>query len=120
MQRSNRLPFSPGYQYKATRPFVMGGVAYTYGDVIDKAGIEDRRLRLMYEARMIEVAEEAAPVARVAAVLQPPQKPAKAPEEAPVASTIEHRGFGRWYVVKGQETVSGPHTQAEAQKLIAA
>lgn len=124
MQRYNRLPYSPGATFRCVRSFVMSGTAYSMGDVVDTSGIEDRRLRQMYDARMIEPLPEgtpapkkpAAPVATKAP--QPVAEQAQASEGTPLS--VEHRGFGRWYVMRGTETVSGPHTQAEAQRMAAA
>lgn len=33
--------------------------------------------------------------------------------------TARHKGFGRWYVMRGEETISGPHTKDVAQGLAA-
>lgn len=33
--------------------------------------------------------------------------------------TAKHRGRGKFYVMRGDEIVSGPHTKAEAQRLAA-
>lgn len=109
MQRLNREPFSPDAQFVCLKPFVMGGVAYVAGSVVDTAEVELRRLRQMYEARIIDPA----PRAQKAALLKPPvrQQEALAPSRR-----IEHRGFGRWYVLdeSGNE-VSGPLSKEEAE-----
>lgn len=119
MQRHQRAPFSPGAEFTCLRPFVMSGVSYSMGDTLDKAGIEHRRLRQMFEARMIEVAPADAPAPPVRQPEQP--KPLGELIGDPMSTeplTAEHRGFGRWYVMRGGETVSGPHTHAEAQRLV--
>jgi hypothetical protein len=36
---------------------------------------------------------------------------------APVS--LKHRGFGRWFLMRGDEVVSGPHTKEAAAKLAA-
>lgn len=122
-----RLPFHPGYAYRATKPFVMAGVQYSPGMLVDKRGVEDRRLRQMYDAFMVEPcgdppavgatrpvrAPEAAPATQV------PATPVAAPQ-APGKATVEHRGFGRWYVVRDGDVMSGPHTKAEAEAALAA
>lgn len=121
--RYNRLPFSPSYEFRATRAFVMQGIEYTMGMPIDKAGIEVRRLRQMYDSRMIEAILDDAPVAKAPA--KAPAKKAetakvehKAPEANQSALRVDYRGFGRYYVIDAEgKEISGPHSKDEAQKL---
>ena len=129
--RYNRLPFSPSYEFRATRAFVMQGIEYTMGKPIDKAGIEVRRLRQMYDSRMIEAIMDAAPAAPAPAKApaqkaeKPAQKaePAKveapAPEANKSALRLDYRGFGRYFVLDAEgNEISGPHSKDEAQKLV--
>ena len=126
MQRYETTGFSPGLTFKCAKPFVMSGVAYAPGDVVDKTGVEDRRLRQMFDLRMI------VPVQGVAVAVKP-KAPAKAPEsptaaDQPVAaaqvaagSRAVHKGFGRWYVVNAKgDTTAGPFTKSEAEAAVAA
>ena len=39
--------------------------------------------------------------------------------DRPIAKQAKHRGFGRWYVMRGVEVVSGPHTREDAERLAA-
>lgn len=127
------------------RPFVMEGVEYRHDQPVDTTGVEVRRLRQMYDARMIDPVKHE----QVAALLQSkpapkaqskPAKPAQAPAPASAPSPVaaapavaapaapgglraEHKGFGRWFVLDaaGAE-VAGPMTReaAEAQALATA
>lgn len=128
--RYNRLPFSPSYQFRATRAFVMQGIEYTMGTPIDKAGIEVRRLRQMYDSRMIEAILDEAPAAPA-----PTKAPAKKAEPKAVkaetpkveinpteatnsALRVDYRGFGRYFVIDAEgKEISGPHSKDEAHKL---
>lgn len=118
MQRFNREPFNPQAQFTCVKPFVMAGVAYSLGEVVDTASIEQRRLRQMYEARMIDaVAFQAAPPAQV--VSRTAQGPVES-RATPGAARTEHRGFGRWYVIDAKGVESGPMTKEAAEALVAA
>lgn len=112
MQRFNREPFTPQAQFACVKPFVMAGVAYSTGEIVDTAAIETRRLRQMYEARMINaVGQQQAP-----ALLKPP-----APPQVPLGSrSTEHRGFGRWFVIELDGTEHGPMSKDEAEARVAA
>lgn len=129
--RYNRLPFSPSYEFRATRAFVMQGIEYTLGTPIDKAGIETRRLRQMYDSRMIEAILDEAPTAPAPAKA-PAKKaepkaqkaePAKVEQQAPEATksalSVDYRGFGRYFVIDADgKEISGPHSKDEAHKLV--
>lgn len=54
---AHRLPFSPWYRFRATRPLVFEGRAYTYNEAIPpdmQARMSERLLRQLYEQRRIE------------------------------------------------------------------
>lgn len=122
--RYNRLPFSPSYEFRATRAFVMQGIEYTMGTPIDKAGIEVRRLRQMYDSRMIEAILDEAPAAKAPAKapakkVEPAKVEQKAPEANQSAKRVDYRGFGRYFVLDAEgNEISGPHSKDEAQKLV--
>lgn len=129
--RYNRLPFSPSYEFRATRAFVMQGIEYTMGMPIDKAGIETRRLRQMYDSRMIDPIMDEAPAAQAPAKApakkaekkaekaEPAKVEAPAPEANKSAKRIDYRGFGRYFVVDAEgNDISGPHSKDEAQTLV--
>lgn len=111
MQRYNREPFNPEAQFACVKPFVMSGVAYQLGEIVDTGTIEARRLRQMYEARMIEVAKDKTP-----ALLKPAVKPVAKTAPPPAAERrAEHRGFGRWYVMEPDGSESGPFSKEVAE-----
>lgn len=114
MQRFHREPFAPDAQYACAKPFVMAGVAYERGQVVATGTIETRRLRQMYESRMVEmIAKE-----KTAALLKPaaPAQPA-APQTN--ERRTEHRGFGRWFVIEADGTEHGPFTKDVAEARVA-
>lgn len=123
MSKHYQMAFSPNYDFFCVKPFVMGGKAYERGDPVDTAGIETRRLRQMYEARMVDGAAPAEqPTGRPGPVV-----PASAPDAAtalPQATgeglAVVHRGFGRYYVLdaRGKE-IAGPVQKEEAERLAA-
>lgn len=132
--RFNRLPFSSAYRYKAVKPFVMKGISFKLGDEVDTSDIEVRRLRQMYEARMIDpimdetgmagqvVNAPAQPESKAVKATPKVEKPSKVEKEAPATggNRLEHRGFGRYFLVDANdEVVAGPMTKDEAQKLAA-
>lgn len=93
--------YTPVSKFKAGRPFVMNGEQYNYDDPVDTTGIEPRRIRLMFEARLLEVDE------------RPEGERKKAPlPPTPVGPyRIKNGGFGRWYVANSSgENVEGPFT----------
>lgn len=78
------LPFSTAYDFEAAKPVTLNGVALLPGDPIDKVGLGDRRLRQLYEARIIRpVAPAELPASQSGLVNAPaqPQEPAQAAQE---------------------------------------
>ena len=94
----------------------MAGRAYSLGDVVETGAIETRRLRQMYEARMIEAASAATPAQVVSRAAEGPGT-ARA---TPGAARAEHRGFGRWFVIETDGSESGPFTREAAEARLAA
>jgi hypothetical protein len=118
------LPFSPDYEFQASKPVTLNGRAYTPGDRIEKDALGARRLRQLYEARIIT------PLAPAAAALLRPQPASSdaqdlAPQEQPqealeavvgaAGKQAVHKGFGRWFVVDADgNELAGPMTKDEA------
>lgn len=104
----------PGVEYLAVRPFTMNGVYYSHDQLVPLDGVEPRRARLMFEARMIRVKPEnwAPPAAPDPATVGGPAGGPTVP-----ASSV-HAGFGKWYIWRGDEQVAGPLTKAEAAKYL--
>jgi hypothetical protein len=124
MSKHYQMPFSPNYRFVCVKPFVMSGRAYERGDEVDTSEIETRRLRQMYEARMVDgVAPEQEPLAAStkapkAVAVEPPTGPQEA---ASGGLSMVHKGFSRYYVVDGSgNEVAGPVTKEEATRLVAA
>jgi hypothetical protein len=134
--------YAPTGFYKARRPFTMDGRDYNYEEPVDMSGVDPRRLRLMWEAKLIDHAP--APTVAVVAPVAP-QKPVKAsvaakkseaketPVEvapAPVAPPqaapdtdqplrMISKGFGRWDVVDAAGTViQTGMTKADAERRV--
>lgn len=128
--------FAPTGYYKALRPFTMNGRDYTYDEPVDMTGVEPRRVRLMWENRMIEHAPppEAAPqkpakapvAAKKAPAVETPKAPAPAAVEAPAAPVepaeglrMVSKGFGRWDVVDATgNVVEAGITKADAERRV--
>lgn len=122
------LPFSPDYDFQAVKPVTLNGQAYTPGDRIEKGDLGARRLRQLYEARIISplAPTDAALLKAAPAPQEAPRAPSEpeaeeTPEEAtsgPVESSGKqalHKGFGRWYVVDADgNELAGPMTKDEA------
>ena len=134
--------YAPTGFYKARRPFTMDGRDYNYEEPVDLKNVEPRRVRLMWEAKLIDHAP--APEASVPVPVPAPE-PVKAPvtarkraakeapptvEEAapapPVASEspaglrMVHKGFGKWDVVDILDAViASDLAKPDAQKLVA-
>ncbi len=87
------LPFSEGYEFTVRRVATISGVQYGPGDLLCKDGLNPRRLRQMYELRLISpvVPDGSHPVP----VKRPTYKTAKVPvmaaQEAaqPLAEPVE-------------------------------
>lgn len=72
MSRFNHpLPFSPHYEFRVLRVVTINGRMYLPGDRLDKAALAERRLRQMYENRVISPM----PPEVLPALLQPPRQP---------------------------------------------
>lgn len=121
---TQRRPFSLDSSFKAGRPFVMNGVTYNFDDPVIVRGIEPRRLRQMYDARMIEVTDDTEGAKPAVAVKV---KPAAAPprEETPIADEargpmLRHKGFGRFEVVDAAgKVLAGPLPKEQAERELA-
>ena len=135
-----RPAFDPSATYKAQRPFTLSGVSLTYEDPVDLAGIEERRVRQMYDARLITMdtrtAEERAALAAApaspagkpkptkAATAAKNKKPAQATKPAPAAKPTTgkpvrvNEGFGKFGVkdAAGELVLTGaPKADADAK-----
>ena len=122
--------------FKALRPFVLNGRRLNYEDPVDTAGIEPRRLRQMWEARLIDVsldapaprAPEKAPAKRVAAKAATPATsgpqaavaPVAAPESTgPQKARLVYAQFGKYDVVTAAGEVVGKGlNKVEADELV--
>ena len=94
--------FNPESKFKALRPFTMNGREYGYDEPVDVAGIEVRRVRQMFDARLIDTDTGAPSPPQRAAQRPAPQAKAEAsPEEhsLPATASVRHKGFGRYEVV---------------------
>ena len=49
----------------------------------------------------------------------PPTKANREPFPAAALMTVKHRGRGKFYIMRGQDIISGPHTKDEAKRLTA-
>jgi hypothetical protein len=124
-RHSPPLPFSPYYDFRVVKPMTVAGQALKLGDPLPKDGLSPRRLRQLFEARMISPlppeilpgngAADAGHGDNGAWGSNPPADTAT-PPSGPLRA--QHKGFGKWFVINaaGQE-VSGPHTREEAERL---
>ena len=119
MKTKHRRAYDPGAEFMARRQFVIAGVSLNYDDPIDKTGIEERRLKNMFEARLIEIdprtpAERAKAADRAAKARKAAEAPtpAPAPEGSPEGSVgpgttakarvePEPSGFGYYRIMDG-------------------
>lgn len=123
-----RPSFSPNNAFQCVKPFVMNGVAYKLGDLVETKNIEVRRLRQMYDTRIIDVATDSAkPVPKEKPKAAKPIKDAQpeAQSNPPALSgnglRAEHRGFGRYFILDAQGTeVEGPMSKEAADARVAA
>lgn len=129
-------------KFKAAKPFIMNGVEYNYDDPVDLSGVDARRVKLMFDTRLIDVDDrDAAPAPKRAAKASKPaakQEQAAAPAE-PVAQAepgaqsdeaseikqpsgdpadykLKNGGFGRWYITDAEGTnIAGPFKDGDAK-----
>lgn len=118
-----RFPFALHQPMTCRAPFRFAGKAYHPGDPVPNDLAPPRRMEQLYNSRLIDCVAPGAPiVVRTAAAPQPVATvAAPATQAVPDAGALrmEHRQFGRYYIVSGETTLSGPHTKAEAQAIIA-
>jgi hypothetical protein len=119
------LPFSPYYDFHVVKPLTIGGQTLKLGDPLPKDGVSPRRLRQLFEARMISVLPpEVLPINGATGAAHgdngawgsnSPDGIAKAPS-GPLRA--HHKGFGKWYVLDAAgDEISGPHAREEAERL---
>ncbi len=115
-----RAPFSPQSQFRCVKPFVMSGKEYRHGDVVATRGIEVRRLRQMFDMRMIDAAmPETEPMSRpiATAAAPPPPQPQATEARTGTKLRVDHQGFGRYVVLdESGAVVDGPMSKADAEK----
>ncbi|CAB4122578.1 hypothetical protein UFOVP36_65 [uncultured Caudovirales phage] len=114
-----RKPYEPTARFKANRPFTMNAVDYNYEDAVDVRGIDDRRLRQMYDHRMIEVDDREPgsipqPTARA-------KKPTAAPSSDAPKAKLKYKGFTKYDVVSASgEVLAAGLSKEDAQAALAA
>ncbi|CAB4130452.1 hypothetical protein UFOVP119_76 [uncultured Caudovirales phage] len=114
-----RQPFTTAQGFICTRPFVMNGVSYGYDQRVDTAGIEVRRLRHMYDARMIDV-DDGSRQKLDAPAAPPPRVDTDEAPAAPGVPSMKHKGFGKFEVIDAAgNVVAGPLSKDEAEKALA-
>ena len=131
----DRAAFTLESAFRALRPFVLNGRRLNYEDPVDTAGIEPRRLRQMWEARLIDVSLDApsprpaekATAKRVSAKAAQPPTSAPKDNPAPVAppqaqrqsARLVYAQFGKYDVVaSGGEVVAKGLTKPEAEEVV--
>jgi hypothetical protein len=141
-----RTPFAPEFNFIVKRPMTFNGHAYETGEEFDKANVNDRVLRRLYDSRYIdavipslmlkqgqsepEAAPEPAPAPKAApkAAPEPAAKPkgkrkaATAPEPKPEAQAPHYRlddGFGVFRIFDGETLVRECATAEEAKAAMA-
>jgi hypothetical protein len=112
--------FNPESKFKAMRPFTMGGRQYGHDESVDVRGIETRRLRQMFDMRLIDTDKGDAPPPPRKAAVEPPVKQEVAPVASDAKASLRHKGFGKYEIVDAQgNTIAGPfqREQADAELL---
>jgi len=97
----------------------MSGRSYMPGDAVPVDNVEPRRVRQMWDMRVIENGTPKPVASKVSAAPADKQKavvPAPAPEKPRLR--VEHRGFGRHYVIAEDGAETGPLTKEEAEKFV--
>jgi|SRR5690606_1040747 len=69
--RHAKAPFDPEATYTAAKTIICHGKLFNVGDVFNKSLVNTRRLRQMYEQRMLHMVEEGLPVPEPARVQKP-------------------------------------------------
>ena len=126
MPLHQRQPYVAGGRFMAGRQFMMSGVNYNFGDPVDVSGIEPRRVRQMFDCRMLELdTRSSEPAAKAPEPREKPAKPKATPEpkaevnkapDTPGEPHIKHRGFGNFVVVdRAGEVVAGPMPKDQAE-----
>lgn len=116
MARTGRVPlwpepFDPDAEYVARKDIRIRNEPVRAGTPIDRTTLSDRRLRQLYDARMV-VRAELVPSDR----RQQPREVQQVVDKGPSRELrIQHRGGGRWWVMDGDLLVSGPWTKEEAE-----
>ena len=114
MQRLNRKPYVANATFVCLKPFVMAGRQFNSGDLVPTDGIQERRTRQMYDARLIDVQSFEPP-----AKIQPPVKLVLPSATQYVSLKAVHKGFNRWYVVnEAGDNVIGPVDRPAAEAFV--
>lgn len=82
----------------------------------DVSNFHADRLRAAYVGKVLALGGIAKPIV-TGLIGETPSEQFIVPKVTPL--TVKHRGRGRFYVMRGAEIVSGPHTKDEAQRLAA-
>lgn len=125
------LPFSPYYDFRVLKPVTINGQALKLGDPLPKDAVSPRRLRQMFESRMISpLPPEVLPATPASGATEAghgdngdwgANPPAATPARASGPLKAAHKGFGKWHLFdRDGNEVGGPYERAEAERLAAA
>lgn len=143
----HRTPFAPEFNFVVLRPFTFNGRSYAVGEEFDKANVNERTLRKLYDSRNIDAvipsftlkrdkgdaeperdAEVSTPVAAPLAAPQKPKSkgkrkapdPEPEPEAAPATSRYRlDENFGVYRIFDGEALVRECATADEAKAAMA-
>lgn len=138
----HRTPFAPEFNFVVLRPFTFNGRDYAVGEEFDKANVNERMLRKLYDSRNIDAvipsftlkgdkgepehdgdAEASAPAPAAPKVKAKGKRKASEPEpraEAPAASRYRlDENFGVYRIFDGETLVRECATADEAKAAMA-
>lgn len=137
----HRTPFAPEFNFVVLRPFTFNGRSYAVGEEFDKANVNERTLRKLYDSRNIDAVIPSLTLKRdkgdaepegdteVSAPVATPQKPKSKgkrkaadpePEAAPVTSRYRlDENFGVYRIFDGETLVRECATADEAKAAMA-
>lgn len=127
---ADRHPFHPDGNFVAFKPFTLNGVSLSYGDPVNKEGVEPRLLRALYDQRKIDygtVTAKSVDGSNASDTAANADFAKSTYTDANIANgsankkdghhKVKHAGLGGWKVIdpKGVPVGPGHKTKAEAQ-----
>lgn len=109
--------FDPKADFIVAQPFVCSGKALKRGEPFDKELVVIGILRGLFIKGDLAIAGSERAQRLNPSAPAAPQPKAPAPDQLPL--TAKHKGYGKFFLYRGERMVGGPYSKAQAAEFVA-